>query len=178
MGEGFVHFLKTEISLGLRKNWHKNAMVNMLRTKALKEMMQIFGEHGTQAQYKKQMFFKYKAVMKLVQVWNSHLPISFVELEDGSYGCVISDKSMVKLERLRFVRKRNGHCYHEWDIQYLRPVLYEEKQVVRSCLLLPELGAKGIPEAGDCFYTAINSEWNDIGDTGQFSPPNPSYATV
>ena len=77
---------------------------------------------------------------------------------------------MYVLVREEFIRHINGMYYHGWKLLYDEPVAFEMKDVAAYCLLLPVLGPDGL-QGTMTSYTAVDSNWMEIDQRGDFVPP-------
>ena len=61
--------------------------------------------------------------------WDNHIPLSCVQLDDDSYGCVLSSSKILIITKLEFREKVNGMCYFEWKLQTNDVVKFESNKV-------------------------------------------------
>jgi hypothetical protein len=176
-GEGLLRFVKPGIGMGVRVNWSTNVMQMILRDKALSAVTSTVVGKTESVDSDQMLYQRYRGIAKLTMDWRAGRPISMIVVNTGQMGCAISAGEMCGLMRTDFRYKKNGHSYHQWalDVNDLRQ--YQDKDITNYCLLLPALGVEGFQES-ETVFTAIDSEWNEIDDNGDFVQATAQFTTI
>ena len=190
MGEGILHFVKSEMKIGLRPGWPKRLLLRLLRGKALASIMSslgVDGENGDEdsddedkeedSGLERGVFHRYRKMTTLFAGIAARKPVSLVQLECGQLGAVLRPRtqdapdSLLEFNRLEeggFV-DHAGLKYWKWKPGGQRKL--DPDKVRRSVLLLPYL----LPdrEEGADVFAAVSTTWSEMDALGEFVVPPP-----
>ena len=187
-GEGILRFIKSDITMGLRKNWQVSILERFLKRKSMAQILHRLSESDIPSlvdddtddteDISRSSYHRYKNTTDAIDDFYSGKPMSVVLKEDGMLGCMIGFSSFLEVNRIGFCKNISGMDYHRWEIlnkDTTEARLEEDILTIKtSMLLLPELGEEGL-ETGlshnDRSHTLIDWEWNQIDSEGRMVKP-------
>ena len=187
-GEGILKYIKTNVKGGMRKNWHLNCMLKLLRTMTLAEMehcselegyLQEIAPELPPKQKRRPGYHRYKTLTEADAALFRNKPFSGVLSKDGTYGfCVRSHDNSPDLvyvvSHLGFSSTINAMAYHKWELNHQQePKSSVSTDIVRSVLFLPELCDNGFitDRMNRCIYTVIDDDWMVLDKELKFALP-------
>ena len=197
MGEGILHFVKSELKIGLRPGWQKRLLLRLLRAKALASIMEsldiddIVGGYEAQSDDDDEeeeedndeglgdasgVYHAYKSMVRLYASIASRKPVSLVQLDSGAFRAVLQPDRQggarmlveVLLDEELAPVEWGGLHYWRWRPGLLAGELQPER-IQRSVLLLPYL-LKDVQRGADV-YAAVSTKWEELNANGDFVEP-------
>jgi hypothetical protein len=182
-GEGFLKFMKQEITMGLRLNWQVNVLRRMYRTMAMAKLLdeeelkqwstddddEDQANGGFQVEYSD---FKCYVELDLVEVkWDRASVLSAVVLEDETFRVVLQNRERwysLDLNTDGPTIEDNGMTYSCYSLT--GPHEADMALVTHACMFLPHLPSKlAHLGPGTTPFTIVRSDWKiwngvDFGD--------------
>ncbi len=166
-GEKYSQELKHRLRGGLKDNWHRNLLENVLADDILKRIKPppVQLEHCTVKVSTEKRYIKYNSLDKFLHEYMKRKPLSVVRLSHGQWGAVIGkDSNILTVQFEPYQGYING--MHYWSIKVVtdeQQATHEEKDITHHCVLLPKLTEKGLPrQTEDPIYCVIESTWMDV----------------
>ena len=168
IGEGYLRLVKPYITRGTNKNWQKNVHRGLLQRKIFNYICKDFLEKDiTQPK----QYHKYTCVGEINAKLVQNKVLSCIYLSDGTFLCVMKDKTVVPLligtfhgtyNYLHYFIMKIGNSSMNYTLQDICIMSY--------CLLLPKLDTNGLPngmtsEIGSSIYTVVSSDWKQLQKT-------------
>lgn len=186
-GEGVLRYVKSEASYGMRKNWQCRLVERVLDTKSIEQMeasldgLVIKAEDlsdGTSEDDECTQCKIYKDEVSAMADFGNGLPISAVQLEDGTVGTVLRGGILMELTRVGgdIPTTLNGCVYTAWAAtcngQTKTRDDWRASDIAMYLLLLPLLDTKGnVSFTNGIRFFVINEEWKEMHADGTFHYP-------
>ncbi|KAL7570941.1 hypothetical protein ACA910_002572 [Epithemia clementina (nom. ined.)] len=179
-GEGFLWYVKREMSMGLRNNWQKQLLTCIYKHKSLAMLLSADigmeedtladddddddneNEHDNQNHSGK--YFVYNDFGKLLSNFSMGCAISGI-ITDGEicvFCCLGSrEQKLVPIEPTdptNSVHQLVGHDYNSWKIMPEK-LQFISRHYEKACLLLPLLTEE---EKAQCMFTVITNDWSNL----------------
>ncbi|KAL7567259.1 hypothetical protein ACA910_016725 [Epithemia clementina (nom. ined.)] len=178
-GEGFLWYVKREMSMGLRYNWQKRLLTRIYKRKSFAMLLSadIGMEEDTLADHEDDdnkneddnqnhsaKYFVYNDFGKLLSNFPMGCAISGI-ITDGEIFMVCClgsrEQKLVPIERTdptNSFHQLVGHDYNSWKI--IPEILqFISRHYEKACLLLPLLTEKG---KAQCMLTVITNDWSNL----------------
>jgi hypothetical protein len=177
-GEKFSQELKHRLRGGLKDNWHRNLLRNILADDVMKRIelpLQIEVPKDNESKHKEKCYKSYNSLISFMQDYVKRLPLSVIRNNNGHWGSLISSEK--KIQRVAFNEYEgciNG--MHYWSInvienEILQVMNIEQMENINYCILLPRLTEHGLPTKMDePIFCVIESTWKDIVPDSNYRP--------
>jgi hypothetical protein len=173
-GEGFLRFVKATIKSGLRYMWQYGLMSNLIRQRTL---FWLTNEYAKTKQQQLLQYRVYKSMTHVESAWLSRKPLSFAITADNKYyiACIAgADVVGKEIEIKKFHETHNEMCYFTFKLNP-ETITIGRNSELRGGVLLPLLDSDGKPKKQCNVYTAIDNNWNYLGDSmGNMVGSNPN----
>ena len=187
MGEGILHFVKSELKIGLRPGWQKRLLLRLLRGKALGSIMSSLGvadgrdngdsdddEEEEDNGVERGVYHRYKRMATLFGRMAARKPLSLVRLECGQFGAVLCARDSSTPDGLLEMNPMEDGAFEHAGLRYWKWKAGSERElepakVRSSVLLLPYL----LSDRGADVFAAVNTTWGEMNLVGAFVVPRP-----
>jgi hypothetical protein len=166
-GEGFLRYVKTEHSMGLRQDWEERLFSRVLKRKAMENIVDNM-ENGLEGlnkvgDYSMQMYFKYSNNEVVEKEMKKHGCLSVFKLKNGKWGVHVGIWKYKEIKwTIREMKIQNKFDYLDWRwAENSVNSLYSLQDVEYAGLLLPLPGHPSL-------YTCIRDDWCVLTAEGTF----------
>ncbi|KAL7575435.1 hypothetical protein ACA910_007336 [Epithemia clementina (nom. ined.)] len=179
-GEGFLWYVKREMSMGLRNNWQKRLLTRIYKRKSLAMLLSVDigmeedtfaaaaddddNENKDDKQNHSGKYFVYNDFGKLLSNFSMGCAISGI-ITDGEIFAVCClgsrEQKIVPIEQMdptNSFHQLVGHDYYSWKI-IPEKLQFISRHYEKACLLLPLLTEEG---KAQCMFTVVTNDWSNL----------------